>query len=178
VKLIWILALICISFRAFSMTFRPRLREHFDDHTIKTNGQEYNYTGLSNTFNFWYERPFDFALGLAITPVLGSIKYKNGPSSTFGDKIKLFGVGIEGKHFPIKAIPLVFYRMGVFYAELQTDEVIGDQSGFSVLGAIGYEFKVWKMGIAPEFAIRRSFLENSTSVLTFGPAIGFHFYIM
>jgi hypothetical protein len=177
-KLLTLLVLMSMSLSVFSMSFRPRLREHYDDHTITSGGQEYSYKGLSNTFNFWYEKPFDFALGLAITPVLGNGKHKGGTLSTFGEEIKLFGAGIEGKHFPIKAIPQLFYRAGVYYTELQTDQAIGDQTGFSVLGAIGYEFKVWKMGIAPEFAIRKSFLQNSTTVTTMGPAIGFHFYVM
>jgi hypothetical protein len=178
-KKLWIIiCLVFLSYSAFSMSARPRLREHFDDHKIKSGDQEYTYKGFSNTFNLWYEKPFDFALGLALTPILGNIKHKEGIQTTYGEKIKLFGIGVEFKHFPLKLLPQAFYRAGAYYTELQTDALIGDQTGLSVLGGIGYEFKVWKMGIAPEFAIRRSFLQNSTSVLTMGPAIGFHFYVM
>jgi hypothetical protein len=173
-----LIVLIIVRGKSYAMAIKPRLREHFDHHTISTAGQEFSYSGLSNTINLWYEKPFEYAIGLAINPVLGNTKYKDGLQSVLGEKITLRLIGIEAKHFPVKLIEHGFYRVGLFYTELQTDTAFGDLSGWSFLIGVGHEFKIWKMGIAPEFAIRRSFLANSTSVLSITPSIGFHFYVM
>ncbi|MCJ8276607.1 MAG: hypothetical protein MJK18_07180, partial [Bdellovibrionales bacterium] len=49
-----------------------RAREHYEIHDISVGNQEFTYKGFSNTLNFWYEDPFNYSLGLAAGPLLGS----------------------------------------------------------------------------------------------------------
>ena len=99
-KFVLVLVVLCQPALAYADGWRFRAREHFEMHHIKAKGQSFDYTGTSNTINFWYEKPHEYAIGLAGGPVLGNADSDDSPSpSSLGKEVKLITLGIEAKYF-------------------------------------------------------------------------------
>lgn len=153
-----------------------RAREHFETHTIEQGATEAEYKGLSNTINYWHEIPFDRSIGVAFGPVIGdATREGTGLETEIGRKIKLQTVGVEYKKWYSQDIP-AFIRLGANYQRLETQGSVGDVSGTGIYYGVGYEFIVRGVGIALEYAIRKSNLDSGVSVESVTPSIGFHFY--
>lgn len=166
---------------AFCGSFRIRLREHFELLSVRyesLNDSE-NYFGLTNTANLWYEKPMHFSIGLAMGPVLGSAKSVNDSAPMGTDpKIRLWNFGIEGKYFFRPEKSPWFGRIGVTGNLLDTRGSAGTLGGGGYYLGLGFEAKVWKLGIAPEIAFRHVFLEQGSRIYVFTPSIGVHFYVL
>lgn len=152
-----------------------RAREHFDIHKIKRNGQEIEYKGLSNTFNFGYEVKKDYYYALYFNPIIGNAKSsKKDASSYYGEKITLFMAGIEAK----KSLGLAdtFGRLGLGWAMLKNDPQ-DNPNGFNAYAALGYDWEVKDdFVLAPELAYRFTELGDDTSINSVSFSIGLHFY--
>lgn len=151
-----------------------RAREHFEIHSLKVNDQNFSFQGTHNTFNFWYEKPFNYSIGFAFGPLLGAAtNQEDAASSFFGEKIHLLHLGIEGKYFPWKTEKL-FGRLGFYGTEL--DKAGTDLRGVSFYGGFGWEFLYKNVGIALELGYRHSELAEGVRVGSLTPSIGIHFY--
>lgn len=150
-----------------------RAREHFDFHQIQFGDESAPYRGLSNTINFWYERPFDSAFGLSFGPLLGSANNSNPNSSTFGQKITLYHWGLEYKKYLLRGF---FTRPSLGWSYLNSSGSENSRDGFYAYLGAGYEFKISSIGLALEIAARHSWLARDVSALSITPSLGLHFY--
>jgi hypothetical protein len=156
--------------------FAPRIREHFESHTYRVDGQTAKFRGLSNTFNLWYEKPFHYSFGLALGPVLGIARSQDAVPGTLGTRVRLWTAGLEGKYFPMGPDLKGFARVGVAWQALDTNGTAGNISGWGGYLGLGWEFPIWRVSIAPEIAIREVRFERGVSGTVFTPCIGVHFY--
>ena len=116
-----ILLIAILTSTAFAQRWKLRAREHFETHTVTMNNNDYIYKGLSNTVNVYYEVPFKYSIGFALSPVLpdlSNLKQKTS-NSPLGDRITLTTYGLEIKFH----IGQFFIRPGIGYAYLKSDEV-------------------------------------------------------
>ncbi len=158
---------------------RVRAREHFETHRYEFGelGKSETYRGLTNTINVWYERPFEYSIGLALGPVIGGAR-SDGPSEALpqaGGKIQLAVAGIEAKYFPVSGVK-GFTRVGVAWHSLKTNGTYGDVTGWGYYGGLGWEIPIKWVSIAPEVAFRQVHLANDITGRIFTPSIGLHFY--
>lgn len=159
------------------LNIKLRAREHFvDGHSIQLSStSKATYSGLSNTLNIWQEVPFKYSIGLSISPILGSPKASDVGNAPLGEKIKLEVYGIEGKYFPLNQLK-GFLRMGLGYTKLKGAGNTGKYEGYSYYMGVGWEFPVWKIHLAPEFAFRKSNLSHEVTVNSTVVSLGVHFY--
>ena len=159
---------------------RVRLREHFEWISVQygQTGETAKYYGISNTLNAFYEKPFKYSYGLSFSPVLGSAQIQGGVPIQTNEKIKLWSMGVEGKYFFFPERYGFFGRLGITGNILDTRGALGTLAGAGYYGGLGWEFKIWKLGIAPEVAIRHVILEKNSRALAFTPSIGIHFYVL
>jgi len=182
----WVISLfLCVFVALYSLpsvaeagNFRLRAREHFEWLSVKygsVNDTE-KYFGLTNTLNLWYEEPFRYAIGLAFGPVIGSARSQGTIPSGTNSRIRLWNIGVEGKYFFRPDQFGLFGRLGLTANILDTRGSLGNLLGGGYYLGLGWEFPVWKVGIAPEIAFRHVILEQSSRVFAFTPSIGIHFY--
>jgi hypothetical protein len=162
---------------SFPEDIRVRAREHFEAHRYKADGLggDFEFRGLTNTINLWYEKPFHYSVGLAFGPVIGSAKAKDA-STEFGETVKLWVAGVEAKYFPYSAEHLWFIRLGLSWHRLETDGRFNSVDGWGSYLGLGREFPIGMVSIAPEVAFRKVFLERGVEGDVVTPSIGFHFY--
>jgi hypothetical protein len=156
--------------------FRARARQHFEWMTIDYGDADASYLGLSNTINVWWEKPFDWSFGLAFGPILGSADRRSSTTPGLPETLTLWHLGFEGKYFPLKKLGL-FGRAGLFLSVLDPSVGSDVYAGAAYYAGFGWEFQVWKIGIAPELAIRHAWLEGGRSAFVVTPSIGLHFYL-
>ncbi|HEX9756262.1 MAG TPA: hypothetical protein VGB26_00510 [Nitrospiria bacterium] len=159
---------------------RLRAREHFEWLSIKygaVNDTE-RYFGLTNTINLWYEEPFQYALGLAFGPVIGSAKSRDSAPTGTDSKVRLWNIGFEGKYFFFPDKHGLFGRIGLTANILDTRGSLGNLLGGGYYLGVGWEARIWKLGVAPELAFRHVILEQSSQLFAFTPSIGLHFYVL
>lgn len=160
-------------------SIRVRAREHFEIHKYKLGetGQTETYKGLTNTINIWYERPFEYSVGLALGPVIGGAR-SDGPSEAgprFGGDIQLAVAGLEAKYFPVSGLK-GFLRGGLSWNSLRTNGTYERLNGYGYYGGVGWEIPIKWVAIAPEIAFRRVHLAQDVTGDIFTPSIGLHFY--
>ncbi len=166
--------------------FRARAREHFEwvRLTIPGEIEPVRYFGLTNTLNLWMEKPFHYAIGFAGGPMLGSATATSEVPAGFDPKARFWHAGVEAKYWIIDHPPSPFVRGGVL---LTGFDACGDSyfstcddgllKGIGAYAGVGLEFMVWKIGVAPEFALRQTRFENGAKAIAITPSIGFHFYV-
>ncbi len=153
--------------------FKIRAREHYEIHDVTYKGGESSFRGLSNTINAWWEVPYKYSFGLALSPVFSNLS--SNESSPYGQEISLLTIGLEAKYFP-EFIDLNFFtRSGVGYAHLEGETEI-QNDGIAFYVGLGYEFEFKKFGLALEVAYRHVELNHDVQDGVFTPSIGFHFY--
>ena len=152
---------------------KMRAREHFDIHNIDRDGVKETYTGLSNTINVWYEKPFDIAYGFSFNPLIGSARKDQSMLPELGGRVRFINIGAELKYFLVKGL---FTRFGAGWSQLRSDGVLEISNGYNGYGGLGYEFLINDIGLALEAAYRHSTLQNDIVVGTFTPSLGVHFY--
>ncbi len=159
-------------------SIRLRAREHFEISTVRYGGlnDSENYSGTTNTLNVWYEEPFRYAFGFAGGPMLGSARTDHPAPLGTDAQIRLWHFGVEGKYFVFPAKNGFFGRAGLSGLALDTRGSEGTLWGAGVYAGLGWEFKIGKVGIAPELAVRQGWLERSSQIFSFTPSIGLHFY--
>lgn len=158
------------------LNLKFRAREHFVDSHVFTfsDNTKATYASLSNTINYWHEVPFKYSFGLSFSPLLAKAQSKEG-SSPFGDSLQLKAVGLEAKYYPFSKVKY-FIRAGASYTKIVSDGSLNGISGTSYYLGTGWEFPVWKIHLAPEFAIRTGNLSQDISFVSTIFSIGFHFY--
>jgi len=178
---ILILCFLVFNPQAFASDIRLRLREHYESHQVDfgfTQPDTANYTGFSNTANLWFEDPFIRSIGISFSPILGISSVNGTPPIGTDSKARFWNIGLEYKHFFLPGDPGPFFRLGASLAILDTRGAIGSLLGFGTYGGVGWEFLIWKIGIAPELAIRPAFYEQGVRSLSFLFSVGFHFYVL
>ena len=161
---------------SFAQKFKVRAREHFEIHTIDVNGIETKYKGLSNTLNFWWEKPYDISYGFSLSPVFSNLEAQDSP--ILGNDITFWNIGFELKYHFLSANKSIFVRPGIGYSLLKPDNSVEDASGYFLYTGIGYEIPFKSFGLALEFGVRYSDLSDNITVESITPSIGFHFYDM
>jgi len=157
---------------------RLRAREHFEWLSIRYDplNQTQHYFGLTNTLNAWYEKPFHYSFGFSFGPMLGSAKDQGTAPQEVDSKIRLWNMGFEGKYFFFPQKNGFFGRAGLTGNILDTRGSLGTIPGAGYYLGLGWEFKLGKVGIAPEVAFRHVFLERRSRIFAFTPSLGIHFY--
>ena len=177
--ILWVFVVLCFLPSVVEAgNFRLRAREHFEWLSVKygsINDTE-KYFGLTNTFNLWYEEPFHYAIGLAFGPLIGSARSQGTAPSGTNSKIRLSNFGVEGKYFFRPGQYGLFGRLGLTANILDTRGSLGNLLGGGYYLGLGWETRIWKIGVAPEIAFRHVILERSSRVFAFTPSIGLHFY--
>jgi hypothetical protein len=156
---------------AHAGNFRARAREHFETGTVDfADGRgSLAHGGLLSALDFWYEEPFRKAYGLTVhRGRLNRVASDDNAAQTV--------IGLEAKYFPIgKDLPL-FFRGGTIAAALDPAGSGPAAWTYGVSTGVGWEFPVWKLGLAPELGGK--FLWGARgrryTALTIG--IGVHFY--
>ncbi len=156
--------------------FRMRARETYNWLKFEGQGEEEVYRGLSNTFNLFYEKPFNYSYGLAFGSLLSSLSASTTLTGLSKD-IFIYFIGFETKVFFLNLGGHGFFaRPGVFYHQIQNEGARGNLDGVSLLTGVGYEFLITKsVSLAPELSLRSG--ESgpfSWQGLTF--SLGVHFY--
>lgn len=132
------------------------------------------YEGFTNTINGWYEEPFRYSLGFAGSPLFARLK-SSAPLSGAADEIRLVHLGAEGKLFPAPEVLTGFLRLGAYQTTFNSRGEVGDPTGLSYLVGLGYEFRVYGVGIAPEASWRLGRV-GEVRISGSAPCIGVHFY--
>lgn len=156
-------------------SWKFRAREHFDWHSISYQGVSNQFSGFSNTINFWHEVPFNYSLGLAFNPLLGSAR-SNSDSGlmSLGSRVVIYNLNCEFKFFPIENKNF-FSRFGMG-ASLFSSQIVNEIYGGNIYAGVGYELKIWRVYVAPELAFRYMRGESSMHISTITPSVGVHFY--
>lgn len=155
-----------------------RARENYEHMSLELDGTTYRYRSFSHTFNIWYEKPYDYALGLATGPFVMSYPKANNQDlpldGQLGAKIKFINHGIEFKKWFQRNF---FLRAGLYYHQFNSHGSLGRDNGVGGLIGVGYEVDFEKIGLAFEFDYRRaSLLKSKIDVSSKMFAIGVHFY--
>jgi len=138
------------------------------------------YFGSSNTVNVWFERPFDYSVGFAFSPIFGSSRSRGNVPAGTNASVKLYTIGLEAKYFFLQKRTKwkgTFGRLGLAGNILDVRGSVGVNGGFSYYLGFGYEFKLWKTGVAPEIAFRHVFLDGSTRILSISVSLAVHLYL-
>ena len=157
-----------------SSDFKFRAREHYEWHKIQYGSQTLDYQGLSNTINYWYEVPYEYSIGLALSPLISRIQTDE-KSSPYGEEITLYNLGIEAKYFPKYLFDQLYTRGGIGYSLFNPD-IKATLTGINFYMGLGYEIPFERFGLALEIAYRKTFLNRNIEVNTITPSIGFHLY--
>ena len=170
------LVLFLIIFVCFDSLAKFRAREHYDYHQIDFQSETYTYRGLSNTINyFWSEKAMEHSFGLGVSTLGDNVENENLSGSPIGEKITLYQIDLEYKWFPKIALDGLYLRHGAGYSLLDTQN-LDTFHGLHYQQAIGHEWFLKHFGLAFEFSAQSIFYESGVRSLTFGAAIGFHFY--
>lgn len=160
--------------------FRIRAREDFERLTIRFGplNRTQDYFGLTSTINAWYEEPFHYAFGLVFNSILFGDQDAIGtaPIGT-PSEVRLLNIGLEAKYFFFPKKRGLFGRAGLTSSILDTRSSLGTLLGGGYYLGLGWEARVWRIGIAPEVAFRHVILEQDSQILAFTPTIGVHFYV-
>ena len=149
------------------------MREHYEYHQMRFQDQDLLYRGFSNTFNFWYEEPFDFAVGLAGGSVLSAPTRSPSSPPLLGERIKFNFLGVEAKAFQGSNL---FTRIGLYWNEIQSSSPHGNLYGWSYYAGLGGEFLILeKLSLAPEIGLRQGQTDN-LFFTSLSLALGIHFY--
>lgn len=176
----WIIALTSLPSAAEAGNSRIRAREEFDRLTIRYGSlnRTQDYFGLTSTINFWYEEPFHYAFGLVFNNILfGKQDAIATASAGTPSEVELLNIGLEGKYFFQPGKYGLFGRAGLTTSILDTRGSMGTLLGGGYYLGLGWETRVWKIGIAPEVGFRHLILEQSSQILALTPSIGIHFYV-
>ena len=178
-KRLFIIICYCISSLLLAQNFKLRIREKYEINTIKFNDINYKYHGFSNTLNFWYEDPYNVAIGLAYSPILSGLNC-SGDNCIFGDEVHIFNYGLEIKYFINNVVKNVFVLPGIGYARLITryNDSLPNYGGIYFYGSLGYEYPFDSFGFSMEIGYRYISLREEISISTIMPSVGFHFYKM
>ena len=155
-----------------------RARESFENLEFEYQGQKQSYRGFSNTINLFYEKPFQYSLGLAFGSIFSSLQAKNNqPLQNLGEKVSFYFVGLESKLFFLHSGKRgFFFRPGIYLQILKSGGPSGDDKASAILGGLGYEFLVYKnISLAPEVAYKRGTAGDfNFAGITY--SLGVHFY--
>lgn len=168
------LILLLLSLEAMAQKFKVRAREHVETNRIFADGTETVYKGLTNTINFWWEKPYDISYGFSLQPVLANIR-TNDSGTYLGERVTLINIGFELKYFPKVLSANLYARPGIAFSRLSSDNV-RNLDGHSYYLGVGYEYPFEQLGVAVEMAYRYSKLSQDVEINSITPSIGFHMY--
>jgi hypothetical protein len=156
--------------------FRLRAREHYEKVRFEGKGGENaNYEGFTNSINGWYEEPLHYSIGFVGSPIFAKLRNKD-PMVGFAEEVQLVHLGIEAKGFLKPKLVPGFLRLGFYQATLTSYGDAGRLDGRSFLWGLGYEFKMFGVGLAPEMSWRHGSLDDGFTFSGTAPCIGVHFY--
>lgn len=168
--------------KEFVSHLRLRAREHFEFNSIRygSDRPHQNYFGLADTVNLWYEKPFEWAFGLGAGILPGNPMHGQPAPIGVAPKPDIWHAGFEFKYFFHDVggvrLPGLFGRLGATANILDTRSTRGNILGGGYYVGVGYEFLVWKIGLAPEVAFRHVIYQEHVREYSFTPSFGLHFY--
>lgn len=159
--------------------WRFRFRESYQIHklTASQTGTT-TYQGFSNTLNFWYERRFEWAVGLAYSPMFSSIRTDDNKTEGVDNKILLYQLGFELKYFFPSISDGFYVRPAIYQSWLKTNDERGTIKGFAAGVGLGWEFSIAedKIGLAPEISYQNAKFSRTVKDQVTAVSIGVHFY--
>ena len=171
-----ILILFFVTTNLYAVNFKVRAREHYEIHELHSQHSLEVYSGLTNTINLWWEKPYDYSFGFSFSPIIAGIN-ANKSDNSYGDKITQQNIGFEIKYFLHNILKSLYIRPGFGYSRLETNK--GESKNFfgqyGYLG-LGMEIPMDSYGLALEMAYRYADYANDLIVKTITPSVGFHFY--
>ena len=174
-SILMIVSIFFITEISLAAKFKMRAREHYEFNQITTNGVSEDYNGFTNTLNFFWEEPYKYSFGLAVSPMLSAIE-EDVLNSSLGEDVWILNVGVELKYFVQDFIKNVYVRPGIYYTELRPDAPIADFKGVSIYAGLGYEHAFSKLGLALEVGYRYTDLNRDAEITSVVPSLGVHFY--
>lgn len=175
-RVLLILLVLFTSFNgASAQTFKIRAREHFDTTVIQFDGHQENYNGIGPMFDLWFEEPFGTSTGLTVGLTLLD-NVSSDPDPKAGDQAQLQTVGLTTKFFPLDLLGGYYLRAALTSNRLITEGTYSDFEGYGFYGGMGWEFDINQIGLAFEAAWHTIVFNEETTLETFTPAIGVHFY--
>ena len=157
---------------------RLRARENYEIIDMEFQGQTQQFQGLSNTFNLWFERPFDISYGLAGGSIFSGFS-PDGQNQIPGlsNEIKVDFLGFEVKWFLYsQGNQGLFFRPGIYWQNLKSRGRAGKIQGSAYYLGMGYEFLIYKqLSLSPEIAVKRGEAQDYSwqAVVV---SVGLHFY--
>jgi len=177
IQFLFLVSMFCFPNVLFPAEFHIRAREHFDRINIVYNemGDSEETSGIGPTFNFWFEEPYDWAVGLlwAVT-FIGNDPPESGEK--IGGKMELQEVGIEGKYWFFTNMGGLYTRLGYSNHTLKTKGSYRELESLAGHYSIGWEFKFSKIGLAFEVGKRELSFDHEIGISLLSSAIGVHFY--
>ncbi|MFK8138937.1 MAG: hypothetical protein AB8E15_11290 [Bdellovibrionales bacterium] len=170
-----LLVVLCLPTIVPAGEFKIRAREHFEQHRVKGTNFEEKFRGLSNTMNFWWEKPYDISYGFYFSPIIAKLREQQ-QGSVFGARITFINLGVETKYHFQSIDKSLFTRVGLGISQVLPRSDIGNKNGWNIYGGLGYEYPFDNFGMAVELAYRYAALQDDIEIISFTPSIGFHFY--
>lgn len=152
-------------------SWRLRAREHFETGNLDlADGQGATaYRGFLSSFDLFREEPMKLSYGLAVQRgSLGRVKRN--------ESVRATAVGAEVKQFPLPKKPW-FWRGGLLATNVDPTDAGGDFWTYGFALGSGFEFPLWKLGVAPEAGGRFMWGTHGKRMTNFYVALGVHFYV-
>ena len=147
--------------------WRLRARENFESGVIDLGGRPEAYRGAISAFDLFHEKPFERSYGLTLH--YGGLGRAAGPG-----RVTVTVLGAEAKVFVWKKL----FTRGGLIAQASDPAGPGRESWtWGGSGGLGWEFPVWKLGLAPEFGGKALWGARGRRVSMGYAALGVHFYV-
>lgn len=161
------LLLLLLGSAADAAQWRLRARENYESGVIDLGGKPEAYRGALSAFDLFYEEPFDRSYGF--TAHHGALGRAAGPG-----RVTVTVLGAEAKRFVWKKL---FLRGGLI-AQASDPAGPGRESWtWGGSGGAGWEFPVWRLGLAPELGGKALWGARGRRVSMAYLALGVHFYV-
>ena len=156
---------------------RMRARENYEWITIDTRPGSWQSSSFSHTLNLWYEKPFQWAIGLGAGPYVMSYpetSKKEARGEGIGESVKIINHGLEYKRW----LPQGFFgRLGIYHILFNSTGSAGKDQGYGALLGFGYEHNFDGIGLALEIDTKTINLQKTSwRIRSNMVALGVHFY--
>lgn len=152
--------------------WRVRAREIFETGRLDLGdgGGRADYRGFSSAFQLGYEEPERYVAGLGVQR--GRLRRAGREES-----VAATAVGLEGKLFPVRAVKPWFLRAAALAEALDPAGPPKDVWTYGLTLGTGWEFPVWRLGLAPEVGGKLLWGSRGRYWRAFYAGLGVHFYV-
>lgn len=161
------LFLLLLAPAADAAQWRLRARENFESGVIDMGGEPRAYRGAISAFDLFYEEPFGRSYGL-------TLHYGGLGRAAGAGRVTVTALGLEAKRFVWKKL---FLRGGLLSQATDPAGPGRESWTWGGSGGLGWEFPVWRLGLAPELGGKALWGARGRRVSLGYLALGVHFYV-